>query len=187
MVPAMRLGFLPLLLLLAGNQRLAAEMPAQSPPAQSPAVPAGSQQTTTSTTELPSDLARIRERAMTQKNFTLFDKDAMRIYVETVAPFPKFMDIVGDFNLRTGGVPGAGVTHKEFVESTRPKEMYSSAGFSIDQMARLAAFTYAEGKVFELLRKGALAWRKAKTDADRRAIQLQIERELAALKSGAIK
>lgn len=188
MVPAMRLGFLPLLLLLAGNQRLAAAMPAQSPPAQSPAVPAGSQQTTTPpTAALPSDLARIRERAMTQKNFTLFDKDAMRIYVDTVAPFPKFMDIVGDFNLRVGGVPGAGVTHKEFVESTRPKEMYSSAGFSIDQMARLAAFTYAEGKVFELLRKGALAWRTAKSDAERKAIQLQIERELAALKGETIK
>ena len=124
---------------------------------------------------------------MTQKTFTLFDKDTLRIYVDTVAPFPKFMDIVGDFNLRVGGVPGAGMTHREFVESTRPKDMYSSAGFSIDQMARLAAFSFVEGKVFELLRKGALAWRNAQTDAERKAIQLQIERELAALRGDVIK
>lgn len=181
MVPAVRLGLLPLLLLLAGGQLFAAQTPTQSPPVQSPAVPAGSAQTTPPS-ELPSDLARIKERVLSQKTFTLLDKDTMRIYVETIAPFPKFLDIVGDFNLRVGGVPHSGMTHSEFVQSTRPKDMYSSAGLGIGDMARFALFTYAEGKVFELLRKGALALRQAKTDADRKAIQARIDRELAALK-----
>ena len=198
MVPVTRLGFLPLLLLLAGGQLRAAQTPNLSPPVQSPAVPAdfSSQQTPppspqpakpATDPELPSDLARIRERVLLQKTFTLLDRDAMRFYVSTVAPFPKFTDIVGDFNLRTGGVPHSGMTHQEFVQSTRPKEMYSSAGFTVSDMVKLAFLSYTEGKAFELLRKGALALREAKTEAERKAIQARIERELAALKSGDIK
>ena len=136
---------------------------------------------------MPSDLAKVRERVLTQKTFTLLDQDAMRFYVSTIAPFPKFTDIIGDFNLRTGPVPHSGMTHQEFVQSTRPKEMYSSAGFSVSDMARLAFLTYTEGKAFELLRKAALALRTAHTEAERKAIQEQIEKELAALKSGDIK
>lgn len=190
MVPATRLGFLPLLLLLAGGQLRAAQTPAQSPPVQTPAAPAGlSQQPAKPTTDpdLPSDLAKIRERVLTQKTFTLLDRDAMRFYVSTVAPFPKFTDIVGDFNLRVGGVPHSGMTHSEFVQSTRPKEMYSSAGFTVSDMAKLAFLSYTEGKAFELLRKGALALREARTEAERKAIQARIERELKALQSGDIK
>jgi len=181
MVPAVRLGLLPLLLLLAGGQLFAAQTPTQSPPVQSPAVPAGSPQTTPPI-ELPSDLARIKARVLSQKTFTLLDKDTMRIYVETIAPFPKFLDIVGDFNLRAGGVPGAGMTHSEFVQSTRPKAMYSSVGVTVGEAATAMALNIVATKAFELLRKGALALRQAKTDADRKAIQARIDRELAALK-----
>lgn len=185
MVPATRLGFLLLLLLLAGDQLFAAQTPTQSPPVQSPAAPAGSAAqapTPAPQTQLPVDLTKIRERVLRPKTFTLFDQDTMRIYVNTVAPFPKFMDIVGDFNLRTGGVPHSGMTHQEFVRSTRPKEMYSSAGFTVSDMLKLAFLSSTEGKAFELLRKGAVALRTAKTEAERKAIQARIEKELAALK-----
>ena len=186
MVPAVRLGLLPLLLLLAGGRLFAAQTPTQSPPVQSPAVPAGFAQTTTPPIELPIDLARIKARVLTQKTLTLVDRDAMRIYVETVAPIPKFLDIVGDYNLRAGGVPGAGMTHAEFVQSTRPKAMYSSVGVTVGDAAKAMALNIVTTKVFELLRKGALALRQAKTDADRKTIQSRIDRELAALKGDII-
>ncbi len=47
---------------------------------------------------------------------------------------------------------------------------------------KLAALSHVEGKAFELLRKGALALRQAKTEAEKKAIQAQIEKELAALR-----
>ena len=112
----------------------------------------------------------------------LVDAGTMRIYVETVARFPTFTDIVGNFDLRKGPVMHAGMTHSEFVQSTRPKELYSSAGFDYRDVIRFAAIAYVENKAFDLLRKGALALRHAKTEAERKAIQARIERELAALK-----
>ena len=119
---------------------------------------------------------------MSPKGITLIDRDTMRIYVNTVAPFPKFTDIVGTFDLRNGAVPGAGMTHQDFLQMSRPKDMYSSAGFTVGDVMRFAALGYLEGKAFELLRKGAVAMRDAKTDAERKAIQARIERELAALR-----
>ena len=174
MVPATRLGFLPLLLLLAGAGLGAAQTPVSSPPVQSPAASADPQ--------LPVDLARIKTGVMTPQSLTLVDAGTMRIYVNTVAPFPKFRDIVGDFDLRKGGVPHSGMTHQEFVQSTRPKDMYSSAGFTVSDVLRFAILQYTETKAFELMRKGALALREAKTQAERKAIQARIEKELAALR-----
>lgn len=187
MFPAIRRGFLPLLLLLAGGQLSAAQTPTQSPPVQSPAASAGSASQASATPatdiQLPGDLAKIQQRVLAQKTFTLLDTDAMRFYVSTVAPFPKFLDIVGDFNLRAGAVPHSGMTHQEFVQSTHPKEMYSAAGFTTSDMLRLTFLSYVEGKAFELMRKGGLALRDAHTEAERKAIQARIEKELAALKS----
>jgi predicted RecA/RadA family phage recombinase len=97
------------------------------------------------------------------------------------------MDIVGDFNLRTGLVPHSGMTHQEFVQSTRPKDMYSSAGFGVGDVLRFALLSYTEGKAFELMRKAALALRHAKTEAEKKAIQARIEKELAALRGETIK
>ncbi len=195
MVPAVRLGSLPLLLLLAGVQSAAVQAAAQSPPVQSPAAPAGllsqdAPQAATSTTTdpaqtapaLPSDLARIKQGVMSPRSLTLIDRDTMRIYVNTIAPFPKFTDIVGSFDLMHGAVPGSGMTHQDFLQMSRPKDMYSSAGFTPGDVLRFAALGYVEGKAFELMRKGALALRDAKTEAERKAIQARIDKELAALK-----
>ena len=176
MFSASRLGVLSLLLFLTGNRLLAVQTPTQSPPVQSPAASAGS------VSQLPVDLAKIRERVLAQKTFTLFDQDTMRIYITTVAPFPKFTDIVGDFNLRVGLVPHSGMTHREFVESTRPNAMYSSVGVTAGEAAKAVALQLVSTKAFELLRKGALWLRDAKTDAEKKAIQARIDKELAALR-----
>jgi hypothetical protein len=53
---------------------------------------------------------------------------------------------------------------------------------SVGEMAKATVLMVAQSKAFELLRKGALAMRNAKTDAERKAIQARIEKELAALK-----
>ena len=177
MVPAARLGCLPLLLLLAGGQLNAAQTPVPSPPVQSPAAPAGH-----SAPQLPVDLAKIRKGVLTPRSVALVDKNVLRIYVNTVALFPTFTDIVGDFDLFKGAVPYSGMTHREFVQSTRPKDMYSSAGFTTSDVLKFALLGYVEGKAFELMRKGALRLRDAKTEAERKAIRAQIEKELAALR-----
>jgi hypothetical protein len=193
MVPAARLGFLPLLLLLAGAWPSSAQTPASSPPVQSPAAPAGhlstdrpvqtpTQASPKTDPQLPVDLTKIKTGVLTTQSLTLIDKNTMRIYVDTVAPFPKFSDMVGDFDLRKGPTPHAGMTHQEFVESTRPNKLYSSVGVSVGEMAKATVLMVAQSKAFELLRKGALAMRNAKTDAERKAIQARIEKELAALK-----
>ena len=174
MFSAVRLGYLPLLLLLVGARPVAAQTPTQSPPVQSPAASAGY--------DIPVDLNKIKTGVLTPKTLTLMDPDTMRIYVSTVAPFPKFKDIVGGFDLFNGAVPGSGMTHREFVESTRPNKMYSSVGVSVGEMAKATALMFAQTKFFDLLRKGALALREAKTDAERKEIQARIEKELAALK-----
>lgn len=148
---------------------------------QSPAAPAGSTPPQT-TPELPGNLAKIKDGVLAPNALNLDDTQGLRFYVNTVAPFPKFTDIVGNFNLRTGPVPYAGMTHNEFVQSTRPKDMYSSAGFTVTDVMKFALLSYTEGKAFELLRKGAVALREAKTEAERKAIQARIDKELAALK-----
>jgi len=200
MFPAVRLGFLPLLLLLAGAQPVAAQTPTLFPPMQSPAVSAdlflstAQQQPATPTPpvspttdpKLPVDLNRIKTGVMRTAPIIFVDKDTLRIYVNTVAPTPKFTDMILGFNLFNGPVPYAGMTHQDFLQSTRPKDMYSAGGFGVKDMLRFAALSYVEGKAFELLRKGALALRQAKTEAERKEVQSRIEKELAALQ-GAIK
>ncbi len=95
--------------------------------------------------------------------------------------------MVGSFDLFRGPVPHAGMTHQEFLQSTRPKDMYSSAGFTPGDVIRWGLLSYAEGKGYELIRKGIQELATAKTEAERKQIRLKIERELAALRGETIK
>lgn len=119
---------------------------------------------------------------MTPQTLTLIDKSELRFYVNTEAPFPKFRDFLGGFNLFAGPVPYAGMTHREFVESTRPNKLYSSVGITPGEALKGTVLAFVQSKAFELLRKGALALRDAKTEAEKKSIQARIERELAALR-----
>ena len=137
--------------------------------------------------QLPIDLNKVKEAVNAPPKLNLVDKNPFRFYSETVRPSPKFSDMVGDFDLFNGPVPHSGMTHQEFVQSTRPKDMYSSAGFTPGDVIRWALLTYAEQKGFELLRKGLKELNEAHTEAERKQIRLRIDRELAALRGEIIK
>ena len=137
--------------------------------------------------QLPIDLNKVKTAVNTPPTLNLVDKNPFRFYSETVRPTPKFSDMVGDFDLFNGPVPHSGMTHQEFVQSTRPKDMYSSAGFTAGDVIRWGILTYAEKKGWEVLRKGLRELNDAKTEAERKQIRLRIERELAALRGEAIK
>jgi len=145
-----------------------------SPPAQTPP-------------QLPINFTKIKTAVNTPSKLTLVDQSPFRFYSETVRPAPKFADMVGSFDLFRGPVPHAGMTHQEFLQSTRPKDMYSSAGFSVGDVIRWGILGYTEQKGWELIRYSMKQLAEAKTEAERKQIRLKIERELAALRGETIK
>ena len=179
MFPAAAL-FLRLLLLIPGaEQQTAAQTtaPPPTPPAEAQA----------SQPQLPINFSKIKVALSAPSTLKLTDNNPFRFYSETVKPTPKFSDIVGDFDLFNGPVPHSGMTHQEFVQSTRPKDMYSSAGFTPGDVIRWGLLTYGEGKAFELIRKGLKELADARTEEERRKIRARIDRELAALRGETIK
>lgn len=165
MLPAVALT----LQMLALGQTTAAAPPPQAPP------------------QLPINFTKIKQAVNTPPKLILIDQNPYRFYSETTRRAPKFSDMVGDFDLFNGPVPGAGMTHREFVQSTRPKDMYSSAGFTPRDIISWGLLSLAEKKGFELLRYGLKELSEAKTEAERKQIRLLIERELAALRGEIIK
>lgn len=137
--------------------------------------------------QLPVDLNKIKTAVNTPPALILTDKSGFRFYSETVRPAPKFSDMVGSFDLFNGPTPHAGMTHREFVQSTRPKDMYSAAGFTPGDVIRWGLLGYIEQKGFELLKKGFQELKEAKTEAERKQIRALIEKELAALRGEIIK
>jgi hypothetical protein len=137
--------------------------------------------------ELPTNLARVKAALSTTPTLNLVDRNPFRFYTDINRATPTFRDIVGSFDLFNGPVPHSGMTHREFVQSTRPKDMFSSAGFTTGDILRLGLLSYAEGKGIELLRKGLQEINAAKTEAERKQIRARIERELAALRGETIK
>lgn len=137
--------------------------------------------------QLPVDLNKIKEAVSTPPKLDLVDRNPFRFYSETVRRAPKFSDMVGSFDLFNGPTPHSGMTHREFVQSTRPQNMYSSAGFTPGDVIRWGLLGFVERKGFELLRKGLLELKEAKTEAERKQIRLLIEKELAALRGEIIK
>jgi hypothetical protein len=168
-----------ILLLLgpAGSDEQAAAQTAA--PSQTPAQPQTPPQ-------LPIDFFKVKKAANTPPSLNLKD-NGFHFYSETVRSAPKFADMVGSFDLFNGPVPHAGMTHREFLQQTRPKELYSSAGFTPGDVIRWGLLSYVERKGFELLAKGLKEYKEARTEAERKQIRLIIERELAALRGEIIK
>lgn len=174
MLPAVALTLQLLLLGTPGTEQQTAAQttaPSQTPPEPPP--------------QLPVDLNKVRMAVTMKPKLNLEEK--FRFYSETERPAPKFSDMVGSFDLFNGPTPHAGMTHREFVQSTRPKDMYSSAGFTPGDVIRWGLLSYAEMKGWELIKKGLKELNEAKTEAERKQIRLQIERELAALRGERIK
>ena len=167
MLPAAALAFQILLLgIPGGEQQAAAQTTAPSPPPP----------------QLPIDFTKVKKAVNLPTTLNLVDQNGFRFYSETVRRAPTFKDIVGDFDLFHGPVPHSGMTHAEFLGMTRPKELYSSAGFTPSDVIRWGLLGYAERKGWELVRAGMKQLSEAKTEAERKQIRLQIERELAALR-----
>ena len=171
MLPAVALTC-QILLLAGSDQQAAAQTTA---PSQTQTPP-----------QLPIDLTKVKQGANTPPALNLKDS-GFRFYSETVRTAPKFKDMVGSFDLFNGPVPHAGMTHREFLQQTRPRELYSSAGFTPGDVLRWGLLSYVERKGFELLAKGLKEYKEAKTEAERKQIRLLIERELAALRGEVIK
>lgn len=137
--------------------------------------------------QLPINFTKVKKAVNTPPTLVLVDKNPFRFYSETVRRAPKFSDMVGSFDLFNGPVPHSGMTHREFVQSTRPKDMYSSAGFTPGDVIRWGLLTLVEQKGFELLKFSLKELAEARTEAERKQIRLRIERELAALRGETIK
>ena len=145
----------------ASPQAPAAKAPAQLPPV----------------IQLPVDLARIKS-ALREPAVVSLHEHQLRFYAEVYAREPKFSDFLGSFDLMNGPVPGAGMTHREFMDMVTPKLMNSSAGIKATEMLQFA-LTNAIGQA--LVKKAIQEIRNARTQHEVQAIRDRIDRELAAL------
>lgn len=163
-----------LLLLLAGDVGLVSHAWAQTPPTTSTPPPDAT---------LPSDLdlSRIRMSVAEPVKPNLFGDGRLRFYAQTEEKAPSFSAFSKGFNLTMGPVPGAGMTHSEFLGMVTPKYLYSSGGINaMDQLQWGLVNAATVWTVKRLYRELT----EARTDARKKQIQEQIDRELAALKGG---
>ena len=85
---------------------------------------------------------------------------------------------MGDFDLKNGRVPGAAMTHDEFLSMVTPKDLHSTTGISAMETLGVALTSWG---MISLVKKAYEEYKKASTERERRAIQEQIERELREL------
>jgi hypothetical protein len=148
-----------------------------SPPASSP--PAAQTASTEPPPALSVDLDRIKQRLSIPVRVRI-DDGRVRFYAEVTAPKgPTFKELTVNFDLRNGPVPGAGMTHQEFLGIVTPKlRYYSSVGEGLKALAwgvGAQAAWWAINKLYIELKE---------TKDERRAKQIrdQIDREIAALR-----
>jgi hypothetical protein len=71
---------------------------------------------------LPISLDRIRkELAQTPRTTETLTDLRLEYYIQVYGTAPK-IDLIGDFNVKTGPVPYGGPTHREFVDFVTPEE-----------------------------------------------------------------
>lgn len=168
-----------LLLLIGDGEWLSPAWAQTAPPPVSPTAPPTPPQDPPPT--LPVDLRRIKG-ALAAPIRVRIDDGRIRFYTETVATAPiSFKALTVNFDLRNGPVPGAGMTHQEFLNMVTPKELYGSGGIKPLE-------TLEWGLVNHLgwwaIRKLYKELSEAKDERRREEIRKQIDRELAALRGG---
>lgn len=162
---AMRTTAFALIVSLASQGPALAYQAQQAPPPKPP-----------QSQQLPVDINKIRE-ALNQNPGTRLNTDELRFYVDIIGRIPTFEEIVGDFNLKTGPVPGAGMTHEEYLGMVNREWNQSGAIPAIEQL-QVALTSFA---LLSLVKKAYQEFKEAKTERERRAIQERIERELREL------
>lgn len=119
-------------------------------------------------------MAKIRE-ALKQDPKLRLNTDEVRFYVDIIGRIPTFEEIVGDFDLKNGRVPGAPMTHDEFLAMVTPRDLNSTTGISAMETLGVALTNWG---MISLVKKAYQEYKEAKTERERRAIQERIEREL---------
>lgn len=150
-----------------------------------PAVAPGSavQQSPTQQTPptLPVDISRIKGALEAPVRVRL-DDGKIRFYAETIASGgPTFRQLSVNFDLRNGPVPGAGMTHQDFLTAVTPKELYGSAGIKPLETLEWGLVNYAGSWA---LRKLYTELSQTRDERRKEEIRRQIDRELAALRGG---
>jgi len=126
----------------------------------------------------PLNLDRIKT-AVSQAPAVKLDGVNLRYYVTVVAKQPKFSDFIGDFDLKHGPVPGAGMTYSEFMGMVTPRQLNaSSGGFNATELLTAGLVNLAGQAI---IKRGLKALHDARTQAQVDAIRARIDRELAAL------
>jgi hypothetical protein len=74
---------------------------------------------------LPVSLDRIREGVARESRLEL-KGGSPHYYVEVLGRFPRFETFLEGFDLKNGPVPGAGMTHQEFLAMVTPKDLSSA-------------------------------------------------------------
>ena len=126
--------------------------------------------------QLPVDMAKIRE-ALRQNPQMRLNTDELRFYVDIIGRIPTFEEIVGDFDLKNGVVPGAAMTHEEYLGMVN-REYNTSGGITALDTLQTALTSFA---LLSMVKKAYEEYKKAATERERRAIQERIERELREL------
>ena len=169
----------------------AAPPPAASPPSAEQATPAASAGQSDRAHGNPSDsnapdaqtsqadLNRIKQ-GLEELPTVRLDKQ-VTFFVNVEATGPRFMDLVGGFDLLHGPTPYAGMTHQEFMDMVRPKELFSSTGITATDMLQSALVNLMAQQI---ITRGLDAIHRARSEAEVRAIQARINKELAALNGG---
>jgi hypothetical protein len=159
-----------LFLLLAGDAALGSSAWAQVPSSSNPPL-------TFDLGRIRSGLSEAQELADAPK-LTISDGRPV-FFAQTDQKTGWFEKFTVGFNLRNGPVPGAGMTHQEFLNQVTPKELYGSGGISLREQLEWGLTGYAAVWAVKKLYKELS---EAKTEWRRKQIREQIERELAALK-----
>ena len=128
---------------------------------------------------LPVDLSRIKSALEAPVRLRI-DDGRIRFYTETIAPSgPTFKDLTVNFDLRNGPVPGAGMTHSEFLSMVTPKDLYGSGGIKPLEILQWGLVNqlgwWAVRKLYKELSETV-------DERKKDAIRKQIDRELAALR-----
>ena len=131
--------------------------------------------------ERPPNLERLRE-AISRPPEIKIDNGTLKIYVEVIAKWPSFEQLVKGYDLRNGPVArGNPMSHAEFLSMVTPKELHSSGGIKPTEILVMALENWA-GKA--LISKGLEAIANAKSQREIDEIRARIDRELAALRGG---
>ena len=131
--------------------------------------------------ERPPNLERIREAVTRPPEIKITDGQ-LRIYVEVIAKWPRFDQLVKGYDLMNGPVArGNPMSHAEFLSMVTPRELHSSGGIKPTEILTMALVNWA-GKA--VISRGLEAISNAKSQREIDEIRARIDRELAALRGG---